>query len=313
MKSIKKIKDLDPADFIIKWRLTNMCNADCSYCVRKPQHKTLDKDTIEKDELNLCEIAKEVSRLIDNSNFNNVKIDLIGGEVTLFNLQTILENIKTDKLKVINITSNVLKDLSYFTDLCNYLHKRNIKLTLTASYHFEYISFENYFEKVKALNENVDFFCCEMVSLPDNQELCKRFIDECKKNNLIYRCEVDIRFGKEDVRKLNLIADSNKQENARYEVTFTDGSKQIYTTRNQLLIDRTIKENVNQNVIQTNGMMCTKNYDFIYIDFDIVGGRTNNTNSCLTKTRIQDFNLIAPKPCTAKGCTLCGHMDLWRV
>ena len=37
MKDIISITDLDNSDFIIKWRMTEMCNADCSYCIRKKQ------------------------------------------------------------------------------------------------------------------------------------------------------------------------------------------------------------------------------------------------------------------------------------
>lgn len=312
LKSIKRITDLDAADFIVKWRLTDMCNANCSYCIRKSFHQDVEKEKLETIQKQLCDIAKELSRLINSTQFSKVKIDLIGGEVTLFDLKAILKNIDSDKITRINITSNIIKDVNYFDELCEYLHSRNIKLTLTASYHFEYISFEKYFEKVEHLKKTVDFLCCEIVSLEDNQDLCKKFVEKCTELNLLYRCEVDIRFGKENVRKLNLISDSNKKESARYKVLFTDGTEQMYTTRNQLLIDRSIEENINQKIFRTQGMMCSKNYDFIYVDFDQVGGRTETVNTCLNRTPIKDFKLIQPRPCIARGCTLCGHMNLWR-
>ena len=312
LKSIQRITDLDEADFIVKWRLTDMCNANCSYCIRKDFRENIEKEKIKNVQNQLCDVAVELSRLINSTDFSNVKIDLIGGEVTLFDLKTILKNIDSDKVTRINITSNILKDISYFDELCAYLHSRNIKLTLTASFHFEYISFEKYFEKIEHLKNTVDFLCCEIVSLENNQDLCKKFVEKCKDLDVLYRCEVDIRFGKENVRKLNLISDSNKRELPRYKVLFTDGTEQFYTTRNQLLIDRTIKENIDQKVFRTKGMMCSKNYDFIYVDFDQVGGRTETVNTCLNRTPIKDFKLIKPKTCAAAGCTLCGHMNLWR-
>ena len=126
MKDIKSITDLDNSDFIIKWRMTEMCNADCSYCIRKNRHVGVISERLKEQNRRLCEVAKEISRMIDSTDFHNVKIDLIGGEVSILDLEKICGNFTAGKIKRINLTTNLLKPVDYYKNLCNLLHSKGI-------------------------------------------------------------------------------------------------------------------------------------------------------------------------------------------
>ena len=122
MKDIISITDLDNSDFIIKWRMTEMCNADCSYCIRKSRHVGVIPERLKEQDGRLCEVAKEISRMIDSTDFHNVKIDLIGGEVSILDLEKICGNFTAGKIKRINLTTNLLKPVEYYKNLCDLLH-----------------------------------------------------------------------------------------------------------------------------------------------------------------------------------------------
>ena len=71
--------------------------------------------------------------------------------------------------------------MEYYKKLCDLLHSKGIKSTVVASFHYEFQSFEKYFEKVEALRSCFDILGCEMVSNVENQDLCRAFIEKCKK------------------------------------------------------------------------------------------------------------------------------------
>ncbi len=314
MKSIKELKDLDPADCIIKWRLTEMCNINCSYCIRGWRtDRSVDKEKLTIQEDRLCDVMEHISNLLNNTNFHNVKIDLIGGEVTIFNLQRILSHIRTDKITKIQVTTNMMRDIDYYIRLADLLQSKNINLSITASFHYEFQSIDKYFEKVIALKDKVSILTCEMVSNIKNQNLCKQFSEKCKLENLYYMIEADLREKSFNDRKNGLFIDSNKPfNNSRYEVTFTDGTKKKYKTRNMLLTDESVEENYKLKYIRTSGYLCTNSTNFFYLDFDIVHGRTEKSDSCSNCMPIEDFKFLPPKRCPVDYCTLCGHMSLRR-
>lgn len=314
MKSIVRLEDLDPADFIIKWRMTEICNLKCSYCIRGWRgNREFDKEILSAQEKRLCEIAEKLSSILDKTRFNNIKIDLIGGEVTLLDLKEILSHLATKKITKIQVTTNFMKDADYYASLAFYLKERGITLSMTASFHYEFQSFEKYFEKVCEVKDKVGIFTAEIVSNEKNQPLCRKFQAKCKELGINYMIEADLRNSSKTAREKGLLVDSNKPSKIpRYKAIFTDNTQKFYTTRNQFLTDKNIIENSDLKYMKTKGYYCTNTSDFFYLDFDMAVGRTEQSDSCTNRMPIEDFNVLPPRKCPHNKCSLCGHMSLWR-
>lgn len=311
MKNLIALKDLDTNDFVVKWRITKYCNVHCSYCIRH-EHPTFSKEDIEKDELKLCEVAKKLSDLVERTPFNNVKIDLIGGEVSIFDLRKILSNLTTKKLKRINMTTNLIKSADYYVSLAEFLKAKGIEFTVTASFHYEFQSAESYFVKVKRLIPLCKLFVCEMVSTDDNQIICKNFIKECEALNVDYMVESDLRLEKTGERENYISVVNKKFKNPRYHAYFSDGSEKIYGSRNSFLCDKSIDINVMQNRVNARGWLCTNSWNYIYVDFNFIRGKTDEKSDCRQIIQLEDFNIVKPSPCHAESCTICGHMSLYK-
>ncbi len=314
MKSLIRLEDLDPADFIIKWRMTEMCNINCSYCIRQHGNaKKIDKELLKKQEVRLHEVAGCISNFLNKTELSNVKIDLIGGEVTLFDLSKILFNLNTDKIKKIQITTNLTQPVSYFKNLVNILSEKGIGLSMTASCHYEFQSLNAYFDKIKVLQEFVSPLTCEMVSHSGNQDLCKEFKVRCEDIGVNYMLEADLRDKSLSARERGLMVASKKPSaGPRYKAKFSDGTEETYVTRNSFLYDKSIKENSEQKWIATEGYFCTNSAGFVYIDFDTAVGRTDKNDSCTNRMPIEEFTITSPRRCPHKHCSLCGHMSLWK-
>ena len=313
MKNIYSITDLDEHDFIIKWRMTDMCNANCSYCIRKKNRKEIDADFLKNQNSKLCETAAGISRLVEKTDFSNIKIDMVGGEVSVLDLPEITRNLTSGKIKQINITTNFLRNTEYYENFCGTLHSRGIKATAVASFHYEFISFDKYFEKAERLKDCFDVFSLEIVSNERNQPLCRCFVEKCKAMGIDYSCEADLRLSKTETREKGLLVESRKQKKKpRYRVCFSDGSSKIYTARNQLLTDSEINENRWRQAMHTKDFICTNSHDFIYIDFDTVVGRTQSGDSCINRIPLEEFSIVEPRPCPFQNCTLCGHMSIYK-
>lgn len=311
MPSIKSIKCNSEYDLVIKWRMTNQCNAHCSYCIHGRNITKI--EDIERDQTQALETVVYINDLINrHPEKKTVKLELIGGEVSMFDLKSILY--KIDRLDCINITTNLLRDADYYLDLINYCDNRGVKLTMTASFHYELQSIDSYFNKMAKIKTKT--VCAEMPSLKENQDLVKQFIDRCEKLDLDYMVDKDFRSIND---KSHLIGGARKKNrNPKYTVTFTDGSSVIYVARNQLMTDPSIKENNGQKFLQVAGFYCTHDYNFVYIDIDTVIGWTKyNEYNCKVHTHIKDYDLLdSPRKCPltdkSLGCTLCGTFDVYK-
>ena len=314
MKEVKIIKDLTPNDCNIKWRMTNFCNIHCSYCIRFRHRVELNDVSVIEDEDKLCSIAKDISDLIDTTSFTNVKLNLIGGEVSIFNLKKIISNITSSRIKVISLTSNCIRDTNYYSELADYLHLRGIEFTVRFSCHYEFITLEKYFEKIEALKDKIDRLTCEIVSNRDNQELVKEFVKHCEESNVNYTCDADIRKQAKPAREHGLnISSKCINRNPRYKITFTDGTEQIFETRNQFITSKEIEGTKDLKFIHTQGMYCTNSYNYIYIDFDKVNGRSSLESGCHEMIPVKDFKFLEePALCKTDYCTICGHFDLFK-
>lgn len=310
------IRDLTPYDCNIKWRLTDLCSIHCSYCGRRNHTiSKWSKDQLQSEEDKLVEVATEISRMINRTNFNKVRLELIGGEVTVFNLIRIISNIDSDKIKSIRLTSNTIKSENYYIELADYLHSRGIEVSICFSLHSEFQSIDRYFNKIEKLIGKIDILTCEIPSLATNQDLCREFIDRCEKLNVNYLVDADIRNRAKQDRLNGLITDSKSiNKNNRYQITFTDGSSKLYSSRSQFLTDKSIDENKDLKYIHTDGMYCTNSYNYVYIEFDKVNGRSSKDSpNCHELIPIKDFKFIdSPAICMNSYCTICGNFSLYR-
>ena len=197
--NILAIIDTCEYDLVIKWRLTDLCNYKCSYCLRNWKDRegekriTPTKERLQKEEDRAIKTSSCINQLIEKHNFKNVKIDLIGGEVSIFDLKSIISNITSPALKKIYITTNLSRNVNYYIDLVNYLQGRGIEISIMASYHSEFTSFDKYFEKIQTLEPLLgDYLKCEIVSRIDNQDDCIKFRDKCNELDVNYAIEADL-------------------------------------------------------------------------------------------------------------------------
>ena len=133
-EDILKIEHLNSDNFLLTWKMSTTCNYHCSYCTNLENVSTYKVKYTNKD---LVEKAIKINKLIRNNNINKLplKLKLMGGETTLYNLTEILNYI--ENISQLVIATNFSKDLDYFYDLEDYCKKRNIFLTLICSYHIE--------------------------------------------------------------------------------------------------------------------------------------------------------------------------------
>lgn len=315
MKEVYSVIDLMPNDCTIKWRMTDLCNIHCSYCGRR--RHTISKWTKEEKESQedkLCEIIKDISKMINKTKFSNVKLNLLGGEITIFDLVKIFKNLESDKIKVVRITTNTMQSIKYYFDLLGYLHSRNIQANICFSLHTEFLSFDKYFEKIAQLKDKVDILTCEIPSRADNQDICQKFIDKCEELEVNYCLDADIRASQKGAREKGLLT-ANKifgEKNPRYLVTFTDGTQKYYIGRSQFLTDKDI-DGKDLKYIHSKGLYCTIGYNYVYIDFDKVNCRKSVESGCHELMDIKDFNFLdRPAVCKSDYCTICGCMSLYR-
>ena len=298
--------------FVIKWRITHSCNLTCSYCAHEKYRETYNENCYIQKKLE--DTAKDISKLLDGIIQNKVKIDLIGGEPTIYNIIKILDNISSSKLKRIQITTNFTRPLSYYKELAEYLNTRNIELSLTASFHYQFFDMDIYFEKVKQLKDLCTIFCCEMVSTIENQDLVKIFENKCLELDVDFLIDADTRSRASAYRNTLYSSNRRKNKNPRYKAVLEDeqGNKfsRTYLTRNDLFHDININQIHNSRLFYTKGFYCSVGFNYIYIEFNKIACKTKENPFCYNRISIPDFKQIKPFKCETEKCTLCGNMNL---
>lgn len=309
MKKITQIiSNNGDIDFGIKWRMTDSCNANCSYCIRsKTKHSPED---IDAENTAMEAVAEKINTLIERIPQKKVKLFALGGEVSILDLPTIFSKITSEKLQWVSITTNLLRDADFYLSLADV-----VPLSITASCHYESQTVDAYIAKIRALKESgkLKYLCCEMVSTENNAEEVNSFIEQCEELGVYYMVEPDRRKETDGERaESKLICKSNRETPVRYSVTFSDGSTKKYKTRTELLNEFTARETMYGRYIPTKGLCCSYSYDYAYILYDKMVGRRKGYDGCRNVMEIEDFEPIeAPEPCTSKMCTICGNMSLY--
>lgn len=278
--------DLDPF-FVIKWRMTGACNYNCSYCVRKEQDKRFH---FNKD---ICiERLKEAAGYIKPITDRPIKLDLIGGEVSILPLVDILSNVP--KFDRIQITTNLSQPVEYYNSLYDFIHSRGAELSITASFHYEYTSLDDFLTKCSKIK--ADIFACEMVSTKDNQDLVREFIKKCP---YYYKVERDVRWKVNcDERNMDLITSSKKPENLPRYKLIDDNGTTYFNTRNDYL------HTTRNGYCDTQDAICYSHKQFLYLEIDTV-------KMCVYRGHIKDYTYpTEPFNCECGGCSLCGHITI---
>lgn len=291
----------------IKWRLTTWCNYNCSYCVQSLVRKF---DKTKKTEFDrLLTAAKDINTFLDEST-RDVKILLIGGEVSWYNLETLIASIPSKKLKILSFSTNLSNSTEFYISLANYLHSRDVTLDMVCSLHHEYVKPEAFIKKVLQIREAADMksIRLEMVVNHKTEPIYQQVKSLCEENGLDYRFDYDIT-ETEEFRSHGLAVSSCK--NPRYTVTFDDGTKDTTISNSQLL---NLKNGQSANSrFLSEGFYCTRGLSYLSIDVDMVC----DNDICIPREKyvpVRDYHLqTEPHLCTEKnGCLLYGDISLAR-
>lgn len=313
MKQITAILNKETL-FTIKWRITDWCNYRCSYCLR--MHTVQD---VKPNEEELCSIAKDINTYMIPQIRTGIKMNLIGGELSFLDLPKILDNITSDKLKRVHLTTNFSNKLDYYINLYQYLKNRGTDLSMNVSYHHEYNDTEVFVKKVAELKKTCNLYALkiEYVISKETADGIDLFKSLCEKYDLDYLLEVDKTETAEFKQKY--VQDS-KVTLKRYTIKFDDGSEDNTMTRNQLInvhnnqfVDKVIIRNKEQrNLFKSEGFVCTAGYTYAYIKYNKVA----INSSCISGKEykpIKDFIVrTRPEPCHQGYCNLCGDISLWK-
>ena len=303
IESLLDIADGQSIQSFVKWRMTYACNYKCSYCTQLQCNKQ--GANLSKDIQKCQEVAPEVNRIIDQLP-GNVKLELIGGEVSLLPLINILQLIPSTKLKKIHMVSNFSQSLEYYEELFDYLYSRDINIEVVFSYHHEYISLEKFIVKVLELRKWVGtrniVVLTEMPCIQDNSDLCRQFQQQCERHNIYYSIDKDVR----PYRLSNDMFSASTWPHKRFQAIYGDGTSEIIERRNDLLnrISRRHRLPVGPEYF------CTRDVNFVYIYGDVVAGNTDGS-SCKGVIPIKEYSPHKELThCVYAECTFCGRMSI---
>lgn len=146
MEILKRIETEHP-DALFTLSVSRYCNYNCSYCSEKNCKVGNKKPEITQKVLNKLKNELDKMPTLDS-------IHLIGGEVSQFNIDPLLEIIKEKGIKKGMVTTNLSAKKEWYLNLLNYFEK----VTVTASFHDEYWGYEGFFKKIASLNDYENMF-----------------------------------------------------------------------------------------------------------------------------------------------------------
>lgn len=286
---------------VIKWRLTDLCNYNCSYCIRKVFSSNIKRNP---EFLKKCESASpHIKRLADEIFENTgcpVNLDLIGGEISLFNLDNIFNSIVTKNIVSVNITSNMSADEKWYENAFNLLKKNGIHLDVCGSFHPEMTNLKDYFAKIEHLKDKIEIRC-ETVKTSVNPYV-DEFISKCKELGVNYKVECNLL----DKSGLKNTTESKVSE-LRYKIVNDDGTSYTTNTRNEFI------KNYKCSAFPSKGYYCSRDFDYVYVEQNkVIGNKPDDENSnCKNVTPIEKFHMLKKwRKCQMPRCTICGHISL---
>lgn len=280
------------ANAVIKWRLTDVCQFKCPYCIRRD---FITKANLKEDDEKCFKSIDEVIRIANDLNKvtnKKVKVDLIGGEVTILpSLNIIIDRlVKEDVIEKVNITSNFESDKIPSGD----------KISFTASYHPTQtkMSIEEWFKKASDYKEKFKYFKVETVATEDAKHI-DEFVKLAIANNIPYQVEEDLT----NPNCKGKACSSNKKV-ARYTVIDDEGKERKFVTRNEFLK----KYGKNGISMFTGNKLCSRDFDYVYIEQDEV------CLCAMPNIKLKDYKVVSGfHPCwrgPEGHCTLCGNISI---
>lgn len=224
----KRIVRIEPKENSLRtvvWCPTYLCNYHCSYCSQIYNKNKFNKETNET-------IRQQAIRLHDYLKDNNIglyRLSLFGGEISLFDMEYILQPLIDTKLYQINLTTNFSQDNNKYLNLYHYLKSNDIELKITASYHDEHVSQENFISKIESLiNMDKSIKSCITVECVVNDSIfdkVEKMRELCKENEI--NCSVDLDRTKNAnlINSIKLLKSNCKSR--IHKVTYDDNSTDI--------------------------------------------------------------------------------------
>lgn len=161
---------------LLIWRMTKWCNYRCPYCQQSKE--------VFPNESGILKDAKTLNSVIEKSK-KATNIEMLGGEISYFDLKKILNVLDSKFIKTIKITSNLSNKLEVYKELA-----KDERVNLTGSMHVTQI------KDPTAFFENAKFAkSIKVVINPDNINTTIEFI----KNNI----------KNVDLKKINLTFDNH--------------------------------------------------------------------------------------------------------
>mgnify|MGYP003307555184 CR=1 FL=1 len=267
----------------IKLRLTDYCNYKCSYCIRR---KTIEQEGCMLDDESCLKYIDDYNRIIDELKAKTskpVKVDLIGGEVTILPyLSELITKLKADR---INITTNLSRPIPI-----------DPRLSVTASFHPEFTDLDTFFKAVDYYKDKFKNFKVETVSYGEATHV-DAFIAKAKELGVAFMVEEDLL----DANKIGKACSSNKPK-PRYLVVENGSDRgKYYNTRNEFLK----KHGTNGWGVLVTEEYCSRDVNYVYIE-------QGEVSSCTKLIPVGDFHVANFHKCYRGGglCSLCGHITL---
>jgi len=303
----------------IRYKFDYCCNISCSYCLLR--NKSLSSKVTEVEaERNFMNFIKKVEELNSISPVTNEVFIFSGGECTLHNLPKYIALLIETNARVHKVTINtnfLYRDIDFFYAIYKILSRKGIKFKLTVSFHEEFVSFSDLYNKyinlINIINDRNLFEPeIEFVMTNNNLNLVKSSLDILNKDNLIkYKLDLCREYGNYTNSEVNnFVNEINKYKKAellcKYEED--DNIQSIKLTGNQL------RSYFKNNLINTIGCKCINRYNsFIGIKdkygIMMCAGRMHELFDFNTPIKSKLSNECI---CRSETCSVVGGISIYR-
>lgn len=159
----------------LKVMLPKVCNYRCSYCFQKKKDGPYNPCFFTPQKLTA------IGSMIEK--FNIERIELIGGEPTVFDIFPLIDYIRDYPIKEFFIITNFSQPNGYFLKLHQSLEKMGTVLKLCCSLHDEFVDYREFVDKINNLfDQGISHIAVEFVVARINLENCVQIIEYLKKN-----------------------------------------------------------------------------------------------------------------------------------
>lgn len=153
-KIVEFHNDFADSYYTLSWKMTEWCNFHCEGCIAakggnaniRPSQQLLEQRA---EKLNQF-IKEELYPYLCEKQMK-LRVHLIGGEVTYFDLQTILSKLGTEYIDILTFSTNLSQKVEYFYRLNFFCVENEIDMRMSASYHPEIGDKKAFIDKVKLL------------------------------------------------------------------------------------------------------------------------------------------------------------------